>query len=553
MKKITMFLFLLGLTVFIVSCDLKNTENTTTTNNTSSSTSSTSTEVTTTWSSSDNTTTNTVTVPSSTTYLTTESTTATTNTTVVLTTATTTVPTTYTTTSTTSSTTSATITTASTTTMATTTEITTNTNEPIIPVGYNLLQDELESVGIPATGDVKVLVFVVDFVDSQITDTTKVMNDVDLAFNGNSEDIDFESLHSYYGLSSYGKLNLTADIFGVYRASNNSSYYEQLNENFYATDPYTGEYLYNDAPHPDSDLIYELLEFYDNQIDYSDYDQNQDGFIDGVYVLYNHDISYESGSDLWWAYQYYYWYEDSFDGVSPNYYVWSGIDFFYEGYENVNARTIIHETGHMLGLDDYYDYYPDDLNNSGGLGTFMMDYTIGDHEPFSKILLGWITPIVIEQTMVVDLEKFLLNGEVLLIIDTWNNTIFDEYFLVMYYTPEGLNELDQDYIFTDSGILIFHVSAEIGNGYDSESYYYSIFNNNNTDTENKLVKIIEADMSGDIDKYAIVENSDLFVAGDGFGRNIYSTYRWYDNKAINLEINVIDINSEAARIEVKFK
>ncbi|MDY0011044.1 MAG: hypothetical protein RBR96_04845, partial [Candidatus Izemoplasmatales bacterium] len=325
MKKITMFLFLLGLTVFIVSCDLKNTENTTTTNNTSSSTSSTSTEVTTTWSSSDNTTTNTVTVPSSTTYLTTESTTATTNTTVVLTTATTTVPTTYTTTSTTSSTTSATITTASTTTMATTTEITTNTNEPIIPVGYNLLQDELESVGIPATGDVKVLVFVVDFVDSQITDTTKVMNDVDLAFNGNSEDIDFESLHSYYGLSSYGKLNLTADIFGVYRASNNSSYYEQLNENFYATDPYTGEYLYNDAPHPDSDLIYELLEFYDNQIDYSDYDQNQDGFIDGVYVLYNHDISYESGSDLWWAYQYYYWYEDSFDGVSPNYYVWSGI------------------------------------------------------------------------------------------------------------------------------------------------------------------------------------------------------------------------------------
>jgi len=542
MKKIIMFLFLFGLIAFIISCDLKNTENTTTINNTSSSTSGTSSEVTSTWSTSSDITTNEVTVPSSTAYLTTESTTTTFHFTVVSTTATTTLPTTNTTTITNTAT-----------TITTTTFLTTNTNEPIIPVGYDLLQDELESVGIPATGDVKVLVFVVDFVDSQITETTKVMDDVDLAFNGNSEDIDFESLHSYYSLSSYGKLNLTADIFGVYRATHNSSYYEQLNENFYATDPYTGEYLYNDAPHPDSDLIYELLEFYDNQINYNDYDQNQDGFIDGIYVLYNHEISYESGSDLWWAYQYYYWYEDSFDGVYPNYYVWSGIDFFYEGDENVNARTIIHETGHMLGLDDYYDYYSDDLNNSGGLGTFMMDHTIGDHEPFSKILLGWITPIVIERTMVIDLERFLVNGEVLLIIDTWNNTIFDEYFLVMYYTPEGLNELDQDDIFTDSGILIFHISAEIGNGYDSESYYYSIFNNNNTDTKNKLIKIIEADMSGDIDKYAIVENSDLFVAGDGFGRNIYSTYRWYDNKAINLEINVIDINSESAKIEVKFK
>ena len=425
-------------------------------------------------------------------------------------------------------------------------------SDPIIPTGYSLLQDELESVGIPTTGDVKVLVFVVDFPDNLITNPSSVLNDTNIAFNGGSSDLPYESLHSYYQLSSFGKLNLTADIFGVYTAENNASYYEQANDLFYATDPLTGEYLYNDAPHPDSDIIYELLVHYNNVIDYKDYDSNLDGYIDGIYVMYNHEISYENGSDLWWAYQYYYWYEDSFDQVSPNYYVWAGIDFLYEGGESVNARTIIHETGHMLGLDDYYDYYPDDIYNSGGLGTFMMDYTIGDHDVFSKILLGWITPIVIEDTLTIDLSKHITNGEVLLIIDQWNNTIFDEYFLVMYYTPEGLNELDQYNIFTIPGVIIFHISAQIDNGYNLDSYYYSIFNNNNTDSEDKLIKIIEADMSGDIDKYAVVENSDLFLVGDGFGSNVFPNYRWYDESLINLDISVISIDGTKARIEIIF-
>lgn len=465
-------------------------------------------------------------------------------------------PTTYTTTNSTTDfeTTVSSTTQAIETTQTTTTNISTTVtySEPIIPTGYSLLQDELEEVGIPATGDVKVLVFVVDFPDNLITDPTSVLNDVNIGFNGLSDDLPYESLNSYYQLSSFNKLNLTADIFGVYTAENDASFYEEANDLFYATDPFTGEYLYDDAPHPDSDVIYELLVYYNDLIDYRDYDSNADGYIDGIYVLYNHEISYESGSDLWWAYQYFYWYEDSFDTVSPNYYVWAGIDFLYEGGESVNARTIIHETGHMLGLDDYYDYYPDDLYNSGGLGTFMMDYTIGDHDVFSKILLGWVTPIVIEETMVIDLNKHLQNGDVLLIIDQWNNTIFDEYFLVTYYSPEGLNELDQYYIFTIPGVIILHISAQIDNGYNLDSYYYSIFNNNNTDSEHKLIKIIEADMSGDIDKYAIVENSDLFLAGDGLGSNVFSDYRWYDGSLINLDINIINIDETRARIEIIF-
>lgn len=455
------------------------------------------------------------------------------------------------TTSTTSTTTTSTTTEPPITSSETTTTVT-PIGQPYIPENYSLLQDELDYIGIPSTGDVKVLVFAVDFSDSPANNPTSILADLELAFNGNSSELVFESLNSYYLESSFQKLNITADIFGFYRASETSSYYENENDRLYETDPITGESVYNDTTYVESDLIFELLTYYDDIIDYSEYDSNQDGFIDGIYIVYNHPVSFNSGSDLWWAYQYYYMYQDTFDGVSPDYYVWSGVDFLYEGTDPVNARTLIHETGHMLGLEDYYDYYPDDLYNSGGLGTYMMDYAIGDHDPFSKILLGWITPKVIESSMTVEILPHLENGDVLLVIDQWNNTIFDEYFLITYYTPTGLNYLDQDYMFTTPGIVIFHISAVIDNGYNQDSYYYSIFNNNNTDSLNKLIKIVEADMGGDIDIYQIVENSDLFLIGDKFGLDIYDDYRWYDNTPTNLFINIIAIEQDKATIEIVF-
>ena len=75
------------------------------------------------------------------------------------------------------STTTETVTTVMTTTETVTTEVTTvltteeptttttslSYGDPFIPTGYNLLQDELDYVGIPSMGNPKVLVFAVDF------------------------------------------------------------------------------------------------------------------------------------------------------------------------------------------------------------------------------------------------------------------------------------------------------------------------------------------------------------------------------------------------------
>lgn len=458
-------------------------------------------------------------------------------------------------TTTTQTTTQTTTTEEITTTLPTTTEVTTETGW-FYPSGYSLLQDELDYVGIPSQGDVDILVFAVDFSDypSYLSDVG--ISDIELAFNGGSDDLVYESLSSYYSKSSYGALNINADVYGYYRASQPASYYEEEYYKLWATDPFTGDWLYgeDEVTYADSDLIYEVLSFYDNQIDYSNYDSNQDGFIDGIYIIYTYPVSYDGDSDLWWAYQDFYAYEgDLFDGVEPLYYVWSGDDFLTEGSEPLNARTIIHETGHMLGLDDYYDYYPYDNDNEGGLGgADMMDSAFGDHNAFSKILLGWVTPMVVEGSATIDLLPFIESGEVILVTSNWKNSIFDEYFLISYYTPTGLNLQDKYELFTLPGILIYHVSAAIDDGYNEEYEYYSIFNNNNTDSPNKLIDIVEADMNEAIERYSRAENTDLFQPGDSFGGNIYPTYRWDNRAYIGFDVVIVSTNNESYRIQIRY-
>jgi len=63
-------------------------------------------------------------------------------------------------------------------------------------------------------------------------------------------------------------------------------------------------------------------------------------------------------------------------------------------------QVAIHETGHALGLPDYYDGKSrasgDTVGPDGGVGTFdIMSHDRGDHNCFGKLLLGWLQPIVV--------------------------------------------------------------------------------------------------------------------------------------------------------------
>jgi hypothetical protein len=138
----------------------------------------------------------------------------------------------------------------------------------------------------------------------------------------------------------------------------------------------------------------------------------------------------------------------------------------------------------MMGLDDYYSYDYDGKTNydtpTGGID--MMDFNIGDHDSYSKYILGWKTPTVVTPSYLaannnqLSLSSFTENGDYLLIPiydsdgnDDYNETAFDEYLLLELYTPTGLNEMDSNNLYTNNlreytkpGILVYHVNSRIG-------------------------------------------------------------------------------------------
>jgi hypothetical protein len=110
--------------------------------------------------------------------------------------------------------------------------------------------------------------------------------------------------------------------------------------------------------------------------------------------------------------------------------------------------------------------------NYGPMGNIdMMDANIIDHDAYSKFVFGWITPYVVNGSIEITLKPSASSGEAVLLPtgDGWNGSAFDEYMLLEYYTPTGLNEKDSasyypgNHVqgFTESGVRIYHVDSRI--------------------------------------------------------------------------------------------
>ena len=431
-------------------------------------------------------------------------------------------------------------------------------------VEENVQYDILEKVayenttykpGLPSTGDVNILVIPIKFNNSPDYD----LSIIETGFNSTNGETGWYSLKEFYQVSSYGNLNFTAHITEPY----------ETNENYSFKTHKTGvdDYRY----------FLNAITYFDNDIDYTMYDQNSDGYIDCVYLIYLAPIDYSGQSpyDMYWAYCYEYFEEENeageyaeFDGLGLDYYLWASIEFFNEPfcasydnignvseedsiYVNINCETIIHETGHALGLDDYYDY-DTSKGTTGGVGAaFMMDANQGDHDPFSKAILGWTNPTVLFQAEgTFNLASFASTGDTLIIKKTNSKSYFDEYYVVAFYTPTLINEAKHDLeagVFGVDGILILHIDATLNSELPSDEYSpIDIYQFNNANTSHKLIKIVEADGNNDIDKsyYAIAEDSDLFQVNDTL------TLTWYDGTTSNIKISVDAITEEYATVSV---
>lgn len=424
---------------------------------------------------------------------------------------------------------------------------TTNTNESI---------KILDEYATPSTGDVDVLVIPVSFPNHPAT--TTMLKNIEKGFFGTEQDTGWESLASYYLESSYGKLNISGDVTDWYTPKMSQSYYAKYSDG--------DNYIYGSTI-----LLEEALTYFKNDYDYSKYDSNDDGYIDAVYLIYNTPVGGNKTlkeQEFYWAFTYWDTNADSrnYAETKAYSYVFMGYDFFMEDlmYNTkdiaINAETVIHETGHLLNLADYYDYddYDKYSNDGGYCAVDMMDYNIGDHGPYSKILLDWIDPVVIYKSGIYELPAFSTSGITFLInANNSFNTIFDEYYLIDFYTFDGLNNMEIKSFFNTNnnyaGVRISHVNSYL----TYKNGYFPIFTYNNSDTKYKQIKMLEADYNGKFHMSSSKNDGavlkDFYQVGDSFGTGYYANYKSYDGNPLPFTMEVLSMNDDYATIKINFK
>ncbi|MDR2828000.1 MAG: hypothetical protein LBV51_01100, partial [Acholeplasmatales bacterium] len=276
----------------------------------------------------------------------------------------------------------------------------------VYSTNIELLDDKMsylnKNIGLPSVepntnSNISLNVLVIPIAFSDYSFTSANLSLIEKGFFGTSADTGWESVSSFYNKSSFSKVSFNGVVLSPYT-------YNVTASKFASDYKVSGEY------YSDYYAIRDSLNYHKNNIDFSSFDTNFDGLLDGIYLIYARP--YETSNDLWWAYQYEYIstvvpaigdlkYNNPGDTTyyRPSSYMWASYSFFLDklGLPSIpiNAETFIHETGHMFGFPDLYDYDKGNKNTGGLGGADMMDYNVGDHGPFNKIIWGWLTPQIV--------------------------------------------------------------------------------------------------------------------------------------------------------------
>ncbi len=372
--------------------------------------------------------------------------------------------------------------------------------------------------GMPTTGNVKTFALLIEFNDYPHSVSQTDINDM-LYGGGNAYSyFPLESLTNYYSRSSYGLLDLGGgSTLGWYRTSYDRSAVPETTQGR-------------------ENLIREALNYFDSVgHDFSQYDNDGDGAIDYFIVMWTGPIG--SWATFWWGY-YTGWSDSSYliDGKRLNRYSWQ--------WESSTPTVVLHETGHALGLPDLYDY-DDSVGPPGGVGGFdMMDANQWDHNCFSKWILDWLAPIVVSgenQDIILD-DSGTSSEAVLIWPGIGSDGIFGEFFMIQNRQRTG-----NDTYWSPDGLAIWHIDARLD---PSGSYF--LYNNSYSD--HKYVRLMEADGLEQIEKYWGFHPADLYNEGTEFGPNTLPSSHAYDGSDSCVRVRSIsDLGIEpGAKIRASF-
>ncbi|MBR3480341.1 MAG: endonuclease [Prevotella sp.] len=304
------------------------------------------------------------------------------------------------------------------------------------------------------SGEKKGIIILVNFKDKAFTATQSDFYNLANTVNYNSGNFK-GSMYDYFYAQSDGQFRLTFDVVGPYTVSKNYAYYGANDSN-------------GSDVHP-AEMVIEAVKLADNDVNFANYDWDNDGFVDQVYVVYAGKGEADGGAeDTIWPHEYdlysanYYGDGEGIqilDDVKIKTYACGGEQNGSTG-ETAGIGTMCHEFSHCLGYPDFYD-----TDYSGGQGMGYWDlmnsgsyngngYRPAGYTSYERWVAGWKTPIELKYTQTIsNMAALQTTGSNSYIIYNKGNS--NEYYLL-----ENRQKTGWDTNLPGAGLLILHVDYD---------------------------------------------------------------------------------------------
>ena len=357
-----------------------------------------------------------------------------------------------------------------------------------LKAGSNPQKEKLNNF--PTIGEVHSLVILVQFADTKFS---TVGSDAHQFFNNMLNEPGFTysngangSARDFYLNSSNGRFQPQFDVIGPVTLPEKYSYYG-ANQGSSVDNPARLE-----------QFVREACTLADPLVDFSQYDHNQDGYIDNIYFFYAGKGEADSGDgNAIWPHSAYYSDMAKDAGLSETSLKLNGVEVGnYTCSNEINGTlitpqpagigTFVHEFGHVLGLADHYDVnYGMTTFAPGSFDTMAQaSYNNNGNTPaafsaYERACLGWLDLTVLKNG--VDSLNVLpdLNDSNKAYVVPVGGTNYEEYFIM-----ENRQKKGWDAFIPGHGMLLWHID------YDAKAWEKNELNITGT---HQRVDIVEAD------------------------------------------------------------
>jgi M6 family metalloprotease-like protein len=319
------------------------------------------------------------------------------------------------------------------------------------------------TLGEKAPGDtVRGIVLLIDFPDMPADTAHRGIRFQQMLFDGPWPN---GTMTEYFREVSYNAFTVTGTVDTIwYQAANNHDYYG-----------------YSNGMARAAALVREAVLAADAVVDFSQYDNNGDGEVDGLFVIHA-GPGREEGSAGDNNIHSHKWYLSSAgvgsvytDGVTVNLYSIEPEEHFYSqysvGYHKIISKGVFcHEFGHVIGLPDLYDtdYSSQGIGNyclmSGGSwgGNGQTPFRPVHPSPWIKqrttsMKSSWITPTAVAVNLYDQKLPPIETSPSL--FKFWKNGVYGQ----QYFLVENRTRIGHDSLLPNSGLLIWHIDESISN------------------------------------------------------------------------------------------